>query len=300
MDDFKTIIVDVSSVCYKIYYSMPKLSINDVPTTIIFGFLKFMRDIGYVYKTNDFIYCFDSSYNKRKDIYPNYKNRDSVEKLEIKKEINKQINHLGYILWNLGYRNIYKTEGYESDDLIAIITQTYDIQSYIIVTEDKDLYQLLTSNVSIYKPRKNILYTLKDFKKDYKINPPEWVLVKAIAGCVSDTVKGIVGVGEKTAIKYILKQLKPESNILKTIESNEKLINFNKQLVELPFKECPLPKIKQNVLSISNFVDIINKYKLISFKEENEKYLWIDFFNGNFKELEFKPKKRRKRNGKHK
>ena len=62
----------------------------------------------------------------------------------------------------------------------------------------------------------------------YRIKPFEWHKVKAIAGCSSDNVKGVAGVGEITAIKYLKGELKKESkahqNIINKLEIGNEVI----------------------------------------------------------------------------
>ena len=105
----------------------------------------------------------------------------------------------------------------------------------------------------------------------YKVTPEDWGKVKAIAGCSSDGVPGVSGVGESTACKYLTKMLPKTYKTYKTIEKSTELINFNKQLVILPFKGTPDLVVKnKNKLSLEKFITISQRYGFDSFlKKEN-------------------------------
>lgn len=114
-----------------------------------------------------------------------------------------QMQDLEYILPNLGVRNLRITE-VEGDDLIGIAS---DILSghgeVIIVSADKDLYQLLSANTRFYDPIKHKFFTESDFTTQFGIPPGRYPEIKALMGDDHDDIPGIPRVGEKTAIKLI-------------------------------------------------------------------------------------------------
>jgi len=120
---------------------------------------------------------------------------------------------------------------------------------------------LLKDNVSIFKG-KGILYHEKHFIDQYGISPFQWKDVKAIAGCKSDEVPGIKGVGEKTAIKFILKQLKGKKYDLITSEESKKIIERNKKLVYLPHSKTKKIKFNNDETNLDRFKTIFKKFKM--------------------------------------
>jgi 5'-3' exonuclease len=127
------------------------------------------------------------------------------------------------------------------------------IDEAIIVSSDQDLYQLLHDRVRIWNPTKAKMITVGSFMKEWTIMPHEWVRVKACAGCRSVNIEGIVGVGEKTAVKWILDDLKPTTKAAKKIRDNIPMYNRNLQLVTLPY-----PGTRRFILQDDGFVTIEN------------------------------------------
>jgi hypothetical protein len=132
--------------------------------------------------------------------------------------------------------NIFKKEGLEADDLISLILdhEIKKTENAVIVSADKDLYQLLTDYVHIFNPITN--YTLSEggFRKLYGLGPDMWPMVKAIAGCSSDEIPGIEGIGEKTAILYCSGKLPPGKKLTTIIKEKKTWEGFLR-LTQLPY-----------------------------------------------------------------
>lgn len=254
------LILDSNYLCHRAWYVFGgKLSYEEKPTGVLFGFLKMIETMKEYYNTEDLIFCWDSKSSKRKKIYPQYKanrqDRDfTPEEQKAYNDFRKQIELLRTkFLPLMGYKNSFYQEGYEADDLIASICQQNhsrfkNTDRVVIVTSDKDLYQLIRSNIFCYNPQTNITMTLQRFYSEYKIHPKKWWQVKAIAGCSTDNVKGVEGVGEKTAIKYLNGELKPTTKAYENIKLYEEnnLDVINVPLVKLPFKGTMKCTIRQN------------------------------------------------------
>lgn len=275
------LIIDSSSLAHRVKHSLKNLSHEAMPTGIIYGFFNSILHIMKNLETNNLVFTFDSSSYLRKNIYSGYKNKDQNKELsEEDKELNQrcydQINLLyEEILPKIGFNNIYKQDGLEADDLIASIAIMNDGKK-VIVSSDEDLYQLLNHS-DMYKSKKG-LYTKNDFIKEYNIDPDEWWKTKAIAGCKSDKVPGVDGVGEKTAIKYLNKELKTNSKAYIAIKNNQEMIKRNKKLVKLPFigtKKIKL--VKQKPLNLSNFIAICQKYNLKSYLNSEKLAVWTAY-----------------------
>lgn len=111
---------------------------------------------------------------------------------------------------------------YEADDLIGIIAnyaqnKNFDVK---ILTSDKDLLQLVDQNISVFLSKKGVSeleeYNNSNFQeKFFGLSPLQIVDFKGIAGDKSDNIKGIDGIGEKTAIKLL-----KEYNNLENIYNN--------------------------------------------------------------------------------
>jgi len=219
----------------------------------------------------------------RKKIYPAYKEKRN-NKERTQKEID--LDALAYpqfdavvndMLPEIGYNNIFKTNGLEADDIIGRICKTYTNCEIIIVTTDKDMYQLLTNMVCIMNPKTMQYYTKAKFKKQYGIIPKMWKRVKAIGGCSSDEVKGVEGVAETTALKYIKGTLPSHYKTFQRIRSKEgkRIINRNKALVILPFRRTPNYEIVEDRISKIRLHNIAKKYGFMSIITDIERWTTI-------------------------
>jgi 5'-3' exonuclease len=280
------ILFDSSYIAYKNLYGISNLedrSDEEIKAGVLFGFLSDILLLGERYQTNQFIFCFDSKTSKRKELYPEYKLRPHNEDMRQKiKAMKEQLADLkSHILPALGFSNALEFEGYEADDIIAQLCNQ-ELDDIIIVSSDEDLFQCIHPNVKLYSMSHNKLMYAELFLRLYGIPTWKWGWVKAYAGCNSDNVKGIEGVGAKTAIKYINNELKPESKAYQSITSPEgsRIYERNLKLVMLPFDTTLQIELKDNKFSKKGFMDIIEEYELYSFKHDEHLFRWRDFFMG--------------------
>ena len=293
------LLIDSHFIGYQAKLSHADLSFEEFETGVMFGFLSRILSLCKFFQTNDVVFCFDSKHSKRKSIYPKYKSgrhKDYTSE-ELKQQISalEQFNTLrSEILSAIGFKNIFQQAGYEADDLIAKITHE-GMDDYIIISSDQDLYQLLASNVRMFNPSSKKMVTRKSFTMEYNISPQQWVIVKQMAGCTSDTVQGIKGVGAKSVIKYLNKELKTTSAIYnKIVDANPEELALYHKLVNLPFpktRDCALVK---NEFNIEGFTKMCGKCGFESFlvKAWDD---WIELFKGEYKHIQRKVKTKRKR-----
>lgn len=227
---------------------MGHLSHKDVRTGVVFGFFKDVLHFGEVHNTRRFAFCWDCGAPKRREVLPCYKlrrhTRERTPEEQLAYDEMKAQVHLLRTLYlrKVGFRNIFYKKGFESDDFIGSLAHDLpDDDEAVIISSDADLYQLIKPNVSLHNPHTGKRVTLQSFKQEHGLHPKRWAMVKAIAGCSGDEVPGVPGVGEKTAIKYLLGQLKDTSAAWNKINSpsGRRLIELNKTLVKLPFAGTP-------------------------------------------------------------
>lgn len=237
------LLFDVSYLAYRAFYSTGQLSYDDVPTGVLYGvFSEVLRTMERFQEWN-VVFCFDVGRPKRVKLLPTYKQgrrkaEYTDEEQRARKEIKAQLDGLREdILPYIGFKNIFWAKGYEADDLIATtVLGLEENEDAIMISNDQDLYQLLGPRCEMWELGKKQYLNAKKFQQRYGIKPEQWVEVKAIAGCTSDNVPGIQGVGEKTAIKYLRGELKGKAR-------NKIVMNDdwpeNRKLVRLPFRGCP-------------------------------------------------------------
>jgi DNA polymerase I len=104
-----------------------------------------------------------------------------------------------------------RLEGYEADDLIATLTREAVAEGWdvLIVTGDRDAFQLIDDHVKVVYTRRGITDTVMAdatyVEERYDITPEQYVEYAALRGDTSDNLPGVAGVGEKTAAKLLNK-----------------------------------------------------------------------------------------------
>lgn len=252
------ILLDCPFLCYRAFHTSGKLAEGT-----IYGFMQSLYAVYEYLGNNNFVFCWDSNKSLREKIRPDYKQErrkkyvDNKETIEFRRQMYSLQDH---VIYKLGYHNNFRQTGYEADDLIASICQEYNKHQFIIVSADHDLYQCLGDRVMLYKIHQKRLYTQHDLKREFKVTPEQWHLVKSIAGCKSDGIAGVKGVGEVTAAKWLNKQLKPGVHF-KKIEDQQKLWNDNIPLVQLPFEGCNPPAIVEDEATADKWRAFCEKMK---------------------------------------
>ena len=151
---------------------------------------------------------------------------------------------------------------YEADDVIA--SYAYWLKKdneIIIVTSDKDYYQLIDDNVSLWDGMKSNLINKKSLSKnlpvDVPIEPIQMIDVGALSGDDGDNIFGIPGWGDKTALKEISKYKSWEKMIEKYDEDYKE---YRKKYPDL--KDLISGKIKRNETEFNEFDDSIDWEKV--------------------------------------
>jgi len=280
------IIIDCSYLCYRSAYALKGLSHQEVQTGVIFGFLNSLLGIAEKFKTNEFIFAFDSRRSIRKRLYPEYKNNRTEQPPEMKAIMLEMIPQRellkNEVLKDIGFRNILYQVGYEADDVIAMVVLNFE-GPFVVVSRDSDLYQLL-SYCNQYDLETKVLLTKEWFEITHKLNPESWKMIKAIAGCTSDNVKGVEGFGELTARKHLLKLMKETDKKYIKIKSEEsqEIIERNLKLVSLPMEGTEvIEDLEYDKLSFDKFIDVCIKYDFRSFMT-TKRDQWKKFFDGNY------------------
>ena len=282
-------IIDLHAVLHIAKYgaSAQGIAKKDESTFLIHNFLYKLRHICTKLPDAHIVFACDSMHSKRKEIFETYKFRRGTktdEQIYLDSIAFPQFAEIKeYVLPAIGYRNVIEEEGYEADDVIASICKNYPVNNKIIVTEDKDLYQLLTTNTAVLTPKTCKYYTIDDFKEEYGIRPSKWAEVKTLGGCASDSIPGIHNItasgavsqrcfGEKTALKYIRGEMSKNSTLYKSVSDprNTSVIERNRKLVTLPYEGMPDVKIRANKLSVTGFLDMTEKYGFKVMQEDTD------------------------------
>jgi len=262
------LLIDCNHLCYRAHFTTGGMTYRDTPTGVIYGFLQQIFRVISNVPVTEIAFIWDSKKSLRIQRYPYYKCRQKEQRDP--KEIENmyfQFDELREIIIpKLGFKNNFIQEGYEADDIIGKICYHLNAkytqnERILIVSGDDDLLQLLdTGQVYMYKRKGIRFYSSTHFSHEYKIPAQDWAAVKSIAGCVSDTVPGVKGIGEKTAIRYLTGQLSPKTKAYQCIKNSKQVIEKTRWLVQLPLPGTEMPNIRKSTFQTKEFQKICTDY----------------------------------------
>ena len=195
-------IIDASAYIHRAYHAIrPLTTSKGVPTNAVYGFIKLINKIKKEQKPDYIAICFDHpSKNFRHRLSPVYKaNRKQLDEDLIKQmPIARQAVEAMQLAW-------FEKAGFEADDVIGTVAKKAEKQGIkvVIVTGDKDLFQLVNDNIHIWNESKNIMFDSQKVFEKYGLYPDKIVDMLALMGDNCDNVCGVKGIGEKTAVKLI-------------------------------------------------------------------------------------------------
>ena len=202
----KILIVDGSSLFFRAFYALPLLKTKrGIYTNAIYGFISMLENAIEKVDPQYIVTCFDMKGKTfRTDIYDDYKgNRQKTPS-----ELEQQFPIVREILKAMNIKAL-ESPIYEADDIagtIASLANENDIEA-ILLTGDKDYFQLANKNTKILFTKKGIteldIVTEDSIEKSYQINPNQLIDIKGLMGDQSDNIPGVPGIGEKTALKLI-------------------------------------------------------------------------------------------------
>ena len=204
----KVMLIDGSSLIFRAFFALPNLTNADgVMTNGVYGFLTMYFRAVEEYKPDYILVAFDKKTKTfRHKEFEDYKaNRDKAPN-----ELNYQFGILKDILDSLNVKYL-DIDGFEADDIVGTYSKIAKDEGLetVIITGDKDYFQLVNDDVIVYLTRKGISQmeeiTEEKIKEDYGLSPKQLIDVKGLMGDKSDNIPGVDGIGEKTAIKYIKK-----------------------------------------------------------------------------------------------
>lgn len=292
-------LVDSSFLCHRAKNTTMALSYGELRTGVIYGFFNQFFKLAEKLEPEQILFFWDSKKRKRREIYPGYKvknrERNEADEEEWRTAFAQFRQLRKKILPDIGFANNFIQSGYEADDLIAQYVMSHpDEESNIVVTGDDDLLQLL-DYCCIYNPAKGDFTYKSDFIWAHQIEPAMWAEVKKIAGCTSDCVPGVKGVGEPTALKYLRGELKRTTKAYQNIIDSKGVIDRNHKLVVLPFEGTKKIEAQNYEFSMIEFLRLCRKFGLSSFRHEEKKEKIKQLFTTKGKEDGNREKKKREK-----
>ena len=273
----RLVLVDGSGFIFRAYHALPPLKKSDgTPTGAVSGYcnmlFKLINEIK-EFKATHIAVIFDHKDKTfRSDIYQNYKaNRppppeDLVPQFQLIRDATEAF----------GFIAIDK-KGYEADDIIATLSKKATEEGAIVTifSSDKDLMQLVSNDIKMYDPIRNIFIDIDRVKEKFGVTPDKVIDVQALVGDTVDNVPGVPGVGVKTASSLISEFGNVETLIEKCNTINKdrirKLISDNVDNIILSKRLVTLHKTIEIETKLEELeLTTLNLEKLLAFTKTME------------------------------
>ena len=213
-------------------------------------FYDMIRNILLEFKPNECYIVFDGQggSNTKRLIFSEYKtNRLNVSKIQTE-DYEKFFAMLKYTpLIIIRINNI------QGDDVIAHIAlkNSYQNNKVVIISTDKDFYQLCDKNTVIYNGVQKTIITQNIVKEKYSCHPINFAIFKALLGDKSDNIPGIKGLGEKLIIKNFGQLFINQQPLCGNFN------NFKEYIMNMQHSDLKL-KLKENIVLLSKYYKIVN------------------------------------------
>jgi DNA polymerase I len=211
------ILVDGHSLAYRSYFAYAKsksgglMTSAGVPTSICFGFVKALVEIINSQKPDSMAIAFDlRAPTFRHEADDNYK----ADRVETPEDFTIDIQNLYLLLRALNLPTITAV-GFEADDVLGTLAGRASRAGYQvkILSGDKDMFQLVSD-----RDRVSVLYMTSAFAQSgpsvvemneqgvvdkMGVTAAQIIDYKALCGDKSDSIPGVRGIGDKTAVKLL-------------------------------------------------------------------------------------------------
>lgn len=279
---------------------LAQLSTNGMLTGGVFGCLRSIHAVLNSYRPTSAYIIFDGGISvRRRKLYPEYKGdryRDptdpfykepDAEKMEFLDSFRKQRRMLQRLLPIMGIRSI-RVRGWEADDVIYALTRI--LKPYInVISDDKDMLQLVREGVNVFRPMAGQLITEANFVEELEYSKLWFGVYRAIMGDKSDNISKVPGVG-KVTLEWLFRAIGPDytdeypfnrflefccestDNKVLGIVEHSYILDRNYQLMQFSFEDTTFleMELKDMIEAESVFVDLSRVYDILQKLQMNK------------------------------
>tara|TARA_R100000005_G_C4982641_1_gene191955 strand:+ start:400 stop:1350 length:951 start_codon:yes stop_codon:yes gene_type:complete len=312
----RLLIIDALNLFIRNYVVNPTLNDDGIPIGGTIGFLKSFQKLVRKTRPDEVVIAWDGfgGSQRKKSQNKNYKkgrkplrfNRRMIEldpKQQEQNRIHQQVRLHEYLnelpVMQLAF------DGIEADDVIAYISRHKHYKKWqkIIVSSDKDFFQLCDESTVVYRPIQDEMETPTTLIYRFGIHPNNFALARAIAGDASDNLRGVERVGLKTIAKNfsflseskqydsselykVCEDIEKKKVVHKNILAQTSLIDQNYQLMQLYKPSIPLVNKSSIDYTLANFEPEGNNlnFKKLLFSDGQGSLNFTDLWN-NLKNL---------------
>ncbi|HET6848234.1 MAG TPA: DNA polymerase I [Gaiellales bacterium] len=200
-------LIDGNGLAYRAFHALPEelQTAEGQPTNALLGMANMLMKMLADYRPATVLVAWDERPTKRLELDPEYKaHRKPTPPL-----LQAQRPYFAPLVEAFGYRNI-RVEGMEADDVIGTLSARAeaDGRRVCVVSTDRDAFQLASDSVCIMMTPRGVsdvvVYTPDRIRQRYGIGPAQIPDFIGLKGDSSDNIKGVPGIGEKTAADLLV------------------------------------------------------------------------------------------------
>ena len=211
----RVLLIDGLNLFFRNFAILNLINSNGVHIGGLGGFLRSLGTLVKEIKPTSIYVVFDGpgSSASRKNMIPEYKSSRNINRItnwdifdNIEEEHDSKIDQIVRLMHYLKCLpvKVLSIPKVEADDILACLSQQISSNpnnKSFIVSADKDFLQLVTNNITVYRPVEKEYYTPQTVIDKFQLTPHNFILQKTLLGDNSDNVKGIKGLGEKGLLK---------------------------------------------------------------------------------------------------
>jgi 5'-3' exonuclease len=254
------------------------------------GFLRSLGSLINHTKPTSVYVVFDGvgSSTNRKNLLPEYKSGRNINKItnwdifeDKSTEVDAQVDQISRLINYLQCLPVktLSISKVEADDIIAFLATHLSTQynsQVFIASNDKDFFQLIDDNITVYKTGEKVFYNKQLIREKFGVLAENFILYKTLVGDTSDKIPGVKDLGPKTLIEKF-----PE--VGQTVLSLDDIFNIC---------ETKLKDNKMYARVLHDFENVKNFYRLMDLKnpliDDNEKEFIIETVDSPIPELKTK------------
>ncbi len=228
------LLIDGHALLYRAFHALPPLKNKaGIPTNAVYGFIttliKAFEDIQPKYCAVAFDVAGPTFRHKS---FAGYK----ASRPDTPTDLLQQVPYTYEVIEAMNIP-IFTKEGFEADDIIGTLAKQAKTQNIpvVIVTGDKDSFQLVDDTTFVYIPKRTLtdtqLYDPAGVVERMGVTPTQIPDFKALSGDASDEIPGIAGIGEKTAVT-ILQQAPSIESLYATVNEGKSFEGLSERILQ--------------------------------------------------------------------
>lgn len=301
----RLVLIDGHAIAYRAHFALMRMGLatrDGIPTWAVYGFTKTLLDVIGKMKPDLMAVAFDLA-------APTFRHQESDDYKAHRKpmpdDLVLQMDFIRRVVMAFELP-IYSVPGYEADDVIGTIAKQAAEKDYevLIVTGDRDAFQLVDDHINVMWAKSGSelirVDTARVAEEFEGLTPAQVIEYKGLAGDASDNIKGVPGIGDKTAkklllefgtVRHMLENLdqvpnpKLRAKLAENVESAHQSLRLATIDTQVPIDGFDWEHCEMRIPVLTNLTQVLGDLQFNSILRDLPKIL-ADFAGGDRKEAE--------------